>query len=268
MISFIIWDVSPSVFPGIEFLRWYGLCWALGVLVGYTMMQRIYKVEGQPTAELDNIAIYVMVAALLGARLGHILFYDPVYYWNNPAELLPFRLQPFEFTGISGLASHGGIAGAIIGLYIYTRKYQKHFLWLLDRLTIAAAALGGFIRFGNLLNSEIIGIPTDMPWAFIFTRVDQIPRHPAQLYESLFYFGISVVLFLVWSSKKYEKVNGFIFGLGVTLIFIQRFLVEFVKENQVAFEEGLVLNMGQTLSIPMILVGVLMMVWSLRKAKS
>jgi prolipoprotein diacylglyceryl transferase len=163
------------------------------------------------------------------------------------------------------LASHGGVLGALIALYLYIRKYPRDYLWLLDRLVIAGASLGGFIRLGNLMNSEIIGTPTTMPWAFIFVQIDQLPRHPAQLYEALCYFVICLVLFTLWRRRSFIAKPGFIFGLGLVLIFSQRFLMEFIKENQVAFEEGLIFNMGQILSLPLIVLGIFMMVWSIRR---
>ncbi|MBY0433612.1 MAG: prolipoprotein diacylglyceryl transferase, partial [Cyclobacteriaceae bacterium] len=184
MIGYIVWDADPIIFGWFEFLRWYGLCWVLGVMLGYQVMLRMYKAEGIPVVELDKLTVYVMIGGIVGARLGHILFYDPVYYWHNPIEILPIRTNPtLHFTGLAGLASHGGIAGALLALYLYTRKYKKDYLWLLDRLIIGGALLGCLIRIGNLMNSEIIGTPTQLPWAFIFSRIDQTPRHPAQLYE-------------------------------------------------------------------------------------
>jgi prolipoprotein diacylglyceryl transferase len=261
MISYIVWDVNPEIVEGLIFLRWYGISWMLGMVVAYELMRYVYKSEGLPVIELDKLTLYVMLAVIVGARLGHILFYDPVYYWNNPIEILPFRINPtFEFTGLAGLASHGGTAGALLALYLYNRKYKRGYLWLLDRIVMAGAALGAFIRIGNLMNSEIIGIPSNVPWAFIFKRVDLIPRHPAQLYEAIFYLVISVTLYFMWRSKKFSEGNGFLCGLGVTLIFTQRFLIEFLKESQVSFEDNLVLNMGQILSIPMIVGGVVLMV--------
>lgn len=263
MISYIIWDMDPSVFHGFEFLRWYGVCWFIGSLVGFIMMLNVYKSEGIPLIELDKLVTYVLLGAIVGARLGHILFYDPIYYWNNPIEVLPFRIQPtFQFTGLAGLSSHGGIFGALLAVYFYSRRFKRDYAWFLDRLMIAGAVLGGFIRLGNLMNSEIIGIPSNLPWAFIFTNVDQVPRHPAQLYEAIFYLILSISLYYILRSGKFYVRHGFIFGLGMTLIFTQRFLIEFLKENQVLFEEHLVLNMGQILSIPLVIVGIFMMIWS------
>ena len=269
MISHIIWDIDPKVFDGIEFLGWYGLCWAVGMILAYEITVRIYKAEGIPSIELDKLTIFVMLGAMIGARLGHILFYDPGYYLNNPIEILPIRIDPtFQFTGFAGLASHGGILGALIGLYLYNRKLKNDYLWILDRLVTGGALLGGFIRIGNLMNSEMIGIPSQLPWAFVFSRIDQTPRHPTQLYEALFYLIISLCLFLIWRSGKVSHCKGFLFGLGIFLIFLQRFLVEFLKENQVEFEEQLKLNMGQMLSIPLILTGILIMAWSRKKFAS
>lgn len=266
MITQITWDVSPEVFDGFAFFRWYGLCWIVGMLLAYRIMLSIYKSEGTSAHELDNLTTYLVLGILIGARLGHILFYDPIHYWNNPIEILPFKINPtFEFTGLAGLASHGGILGALFALYLYTRKFNKDYVWLLDRIAIAGAALGCFIRLGNLMNSEIIGVPSDLPWAFVFTRIDQIPRHPAQLYEAIFYLGITVVLYLIWRSKKFNERYGFISGLGIALIFTQRFLIEFLKENQVSFEEYLILNMGQMLSIPLVLAGIGLMIWSWKR---
>ncbi len=263
MISYIIWDIDPRLFPGFELLRWYGVCWVLGMLLGYRILRTIYKKEGIPLIELDKLTTYVILGGIIGARFGHILFYDPIYYWNNPIEILPVKINPtFEFTGLAGLASHGGILAAILAVYLYNRKSKKGYLWLLDRLTIAGATLGGFIRLGNLMNSEIIGIPSNLPWAFVFTRMDQIPRHPAQLYEAIFYLTLGISLYFIWKSRKFYSKDGFIFGLGMTLIFTQRFLIEFLKENQVPFEENLTFNMGQILSIPLILVGIFAMLWS------
>ena len=265
MISYVIWDIDPRIFDGFEFFRWYGLCWAVGTILGYQIMLRIYKIEGIPPIELDKLTTYVMLGGIIGARLGHILFYDPLYYLNNPIEILPIRINPtFQFTGLAGLASHGGIVGALVALFFYTRKFKKSYLWLLDRLIISGALLGCFIRIGNLMNSEMIGVPSHLPWAFVFANIDEIPRHPTQLYEALFYLILSLFLFLIWQSRKVSNYKGFLFGLGIFLIFLQRFLAEFLKENQVEFEEHLTLNMGQILSVPLIVTGIFIMARAVR----
>jgi phosphatidylglycerol---prolipoprotein diacylglyceryl transferase len=269
MISHIIWDVDPRIFAGLEFFRWYGFCWAMGMMMAYQVMLKVYKREGLSQLDLDKLTVYVALGAIVGARLGHVLFYDPIYYLNNPIEILPLRLEPtFQFTGLVGLASHGGVLGALFALYMYSKKYRKDFLWTLDRLTIAGSLLGSFIRVGNLMNSEIIGTPAQVPWAFVFTRIDQVPRHPAQLYEALFYLAISSMLFLLWKSENVQHHKGLLFGLGLSLIFVQRFLMEFLKEDQVAFEENLLLNMGQTLSLPLITIGILVLVLSFKNLQA
>jgi prolipoprotein diacylglyceryl transferase len=239
------------------------------MILGYQVMRKIYKHEHLSQDDLDKLTPYVALGAIIGARFGHIVFYDPAYYLENPIEILPIQTEPaFQFTGLAGLASHGGVMGVLFALYLYSRKYKKDFLWTLDRLTIAGSLLGGFIRLGNLMNSEMIGTPTQVPWAFVFSRIDQVPRHPAQLYEALFYLAFFSILFLLWKSKKVESQKGFLFGLGVSSIFAQRFLMEFLKENQVTFEENLLLNMGQILSLPLIAIGILIMVWSFKKVSN
>jgi len=269
MSAFINWDVRPEIIEGIVFFRWYGICWILGMIVGYRIMLTIYKAETITQNELDKLTTYLVFGIIIGARLGHVLFYDPIYYWKNPIEILPFKIHPtFEFTGLAGLASHGGIIGALLSIYFFSKKFKKDYLWLLDSVAIAGAALGGFIRVGNLMNSEIIGNPTKVPWAFVFNRVDQIPRHPTQLYEAFFYFMISIALYFLWKSKRFNDHKGFISGLAIALIFTLRLLIEFLKENQVSFENNLFLNMGQTLSLPLILVGLVLMIQSLKKSET
>lgn len=267
MIDYISWDVRPEIFEGFRFLRWYGLCWVVGILVGQRIMAAIYKSEHVPVRELDTLTLYLLLGGVIGARLGHVLFYDPAHYLHHPIEILPFKMEPdFQFTGLAGLASHGGMVGGLIALSIYNRQYNTGFGWLGDRLVIAGATLGAFIRLGNLLNSEIIGTPTQLPWAFVFANIDPVPRHPSQLYEAICYFSVSGILYVVWKSKKFATAPGFIFGMGITLIFMQRFAMEFIKENQVPFEKEMVLNMGQVLSIPLIVGGVALMVWSGRRS--
>ncbi len=267
--AYIVWDFRPEIFGDLTFLRWYGLCWLVGMVAAYRIMRSFDRPEGLSVEELDTLAMYMVLGVIIGARLGHVLFYDPVYYWHNPVAILPFQFYPeFAFTGLLGLASHGGVLGALVAMYLYERRFHRGYLWLLDRITIAGAALGGFIRIGNLMNSEIIGVPSDQPWAFVFTRLDGIPRHPAQVYEAIFCFVVSAGLFYVLKAGETHKRSGFVAGLGIVLIFTQRFLIEFLKENQVAFESTLVFNMGQWLSIPLILAGLGLVVWSSRVTKA
>lgn len=271
-LSYIIWDVSHKVFPQVEWLywfRWYGLLWAVGMLSAFQVMTYIYKKEGRKEEELFQLSLYIVLGIILGARLGHILFYEP-HLFLDPMSLLPFRFYPyFQITGLAGLASHGGVLGVFIALYFYNRKNKTPYLWYLDRFMIAGVLLGAFIRFGNLMNSEIIGSPSTVPWAFIFVKVDNLPRHPSQFYESLFYFATFFLLIFLYKRQIKKSIfnNGYFFGLGLILVFTQRFLVEFLKANQVPFENHLSLNMGQILSIPLILVGFFFFVQSWKDKK-
>lgn len=268
--SAIIWNVDPEITKlfGVFPLRYYSLLFAGGLMLGYVIVKRIYQKEGLSMEELDRLALYIFIATILGARLGHCLFYEPEYYLRHPLEMiLPFSIQngKFTFTGFQGLASHGGILGVFIAIWLWTRKSKVNFLRILDMVSNGGALTGAFIRLGNLMNSEIIGLPTGGDWGFIFKRVDDIPRHPAQLYESIAYFLIFILLFVLYRNDKIKRKQGFIFGLFFTLLFIARFLIEFVKENQVNFEEGLTLNMGQLLSIPFIILGLTIMWYSGKK---
>jgi len=153
--SYITWDVNPNVFPNLEIPKWYGLCWAAGIFLGHEVMRYVYKKEGKELQQLDVLTVYLIIGTLLGARLGHIIFYDPVHYWHHPIEILPVRLNPFEFTGLAGLASHGGGIGIFVALYLYCKKYNENYIRILDSMTLVAPLVGAFIRFGNLMNSEM-----------------------------------------------------------------------------------------------------------------
>ena len=204
------------------------------------------------------MASYIFVGAFAGARLGHCLFYEPAYYFENPLEiLLPIKQVDgsFEFIGFQGLASHGGVIGVMLAIILYAFRTKMNLLWLLDRVAIGGAVTAGFIRIGNLMNSEIYGRPTNDNWGFVFERDDFIPRHPTQIYEAFSYFFIFGILILIYKSKKVKKQNGLLTGILLILLFTARFAIEFFKENQVGFEDGMVLNMGQLLSIPFILLG-------------
>ena len=250
----ITWDVNPEIFSlGPISVRWYGLLFASSFLIGFQIMTKIFEKENKSEKDLDELLWLMLLGTVLGARLGHCLFYNPGYYLSNPLEIL--------MVWKGGLASHGAIIGISIAMIIYSRKkVGQSFLWILDRVVITVALAGFFIRTGNLMNSEIIGKATDVPWAFQFVRAyvkDPLtPRHPAQLYEALAYLTIFVILFLVYQ-KSYKKMKeGFLLGLFLVLVFSARFFMEFFKENQSAFEQGMLLNMGQILSIPVILWGI------------
>ena len=267
---FINWDISPEIFNlgGIS-IRYYGLLFAVAFILGYKVEEKMFKSEGLPMAWLDKLWLYVAIATIVGARLGHCIFYDWAYYSQHPLEMiLPVRFSPeFKFTGYQGLASHGAAIGIIAGLWYYSRKVsKKSIFWILDRAVIPIALAGFFIRTGNLMNSEIVGLPTNMPWGLRFMNSDlpnpELPRHPAQLYEAICYlFSFFVLMYLYWRTNVKKKM-GFIFGAFLILIFSARFIIEFVKEVQEPWEAGMALNMGQILSIPFILVGIFMLWYS------
>lgn len=261
ILSYITWDITPELLNiGPFSVRWYGLLFAMAFIAGFKIMQWIYKRENKPESDVEQLVIYVIVGTVIGARLGHCLFYNPEYYLANPLEIL--------MVWKGGLASHGTSIGIPIAIYLYTKKKKLNFLWQMDRVVIVTALGGSLIRLGNLFNSEIIGKAADVPWAFIFTRVDNIPRHPTQLYESLAYLTIFIILFFIYKNK-YKKLNdGFIFGVFLILLFTFRFFIEFFKENQSGFEQGMAFNMGQLLSVPFIILGVILVVRSLKKNKS
>ena len=259
LLSFINWNPSPEIFtiPGIDWpVRWYGLMWALAFIGSHFVMNRIYKTEGRTEKDLDMLTLYIIIGTVLGARLGHCFFYDPAYYLAHPLDIL----KVYE----GGLASHGGAIGILTGMYLYTRKTKESWLWVFDKIVVVVPLAGALIRFGNLMNSEIIGKPTDVPWAFIFESVDNIPRHPAQLYEGLFCVVLFFVMYYLWKNKRHQFGPGFMFGCFCVVLFTERFIDEFFKENQELFENSMALNMGQILSIPFVLIGIYMM-WNANK---
>jgi len=264
MLLYINWNIDPEIFRiGGFALRYYSLMFVMAFAGSYFILSKIYTKENVSIHLLNKLAIFVFIGTLIGARLGHTLFYEFGYYKNHLLEIiLPFRIAngKFELTGYQGLASHGGAIGIITAVALYCRKYKQSFLWIMDRLGIVVAFSGFFIRLGNLFNSEIIGRPSNASWAFIFERVDKIPRHPAQLYEAILYLFIFGIHWFLFKNKAQKLKDGFLFGSFLTMLFTVRFLIEFVKENQEAFENTLAINMGQILSIPFILIGVYLVV--------
>jgi phosphatidylglycerol---prolipoprotein diacylglyceryl transferase len=267
---FIRWNVNPEIFRTDGFvMRYYSLLFLIAFGLGYLLLSKIYRKENVQAFLLNKLIIYVFAGTLIGARLGHTLFYEYGYYKNHILEIIlpfTFRNGQFELTGYHGLASHGGAIGILIALFLYCRKYEQNFLWVADRLVIVVALGGFFIRLGNLFNSEIIGKPTTVAWAFIFARVDLIPRHPSQLYEAIVYLVIFFLLWMIYTTNSSQLKKGFLFGLFLVLVFTARFLIEFTKENQEAFEKSLPINMGQILSIPFVLIGVYFLVRNKNKA--
>ena len=258
---FITWNPSPEIFSlGSFSLKYYSLAFMLGFAVSYFILLRNFEQKSLTTPLLDKLTIYVFIGTLAGARLGHCLFYDFAYFSKHPLEIfLPVTFEPhFQFTGFQGLASHGGGIGIIIGLWLFSRRFHISLWYLLDQVAIVVPLAGAFIRLGNLMNSEIIGKPTGLPWAFVFKYVDNIPRHPSQLYEV---FGYLLTFALLYSlAKKNPRHPGYYFGFLVTILFSFRFFIEFTKEIQSSFESNLPIDMGQLLSIPFVLIGIWIMV--------
>jgi len=366
MISYIIWNASPEIISlGSFSLRWYGLLFALGFLISQQVMYYIFRKEGRPEKHVDTLTVYMVVATILGARLGHVIFYQPELFVTDPLSiLLPFEFSPFKFTGLQGLASHGAAFGILFAIWLFSRKkiHDMNYLQILDRIVIVVALTGALIRLGNFFNSEIIGKPSDNPLSVVFINrvteglmdyrvtsnpaesikveknkdlpngahgrvpiniyvffkpgtstevasqflnsdmkyflsyytefVDEpgteplkyqitteasgniaarvstfgIARHPAQLYEAISCVVLFIVLFLMWYKDKEKLPTGRIFGVFMIVLWSLRFAYEYLKENQVSFEDQLALNMGQILSIPLFIAGVFILIWSYRNS--
>lgn len=258
-LQIIPWNVDPEIFRIGNFaVRWYGLLFASGFVIGYYILRKIFKNEGLGDTTLDRLTVYVAVGTIIGARLGHCLFYEPEFYLANPIQIL--------YVWKGGLASHGAAIGILLMLWLFVRKEKKPFIWAIDRVVIVVALAGALIRLGNLMNSEIYGIETNLPWGFVFLRNgESVPKHPTQIYESLAYLLTFVILLRVYWKNKGKQKPGLLFGLFLILVFGFRFLVEYIKNDQVTFEAGMNFNMGQLLSIPFILAGIALLVWAFRK---
>ncbi len=286
---FIHW--SPDIFAfhiGSYGIRWYSLCWAIGILSVTLLEYKLYREQKVPEEKFDPLFIYCFLGILIGARLGHCLFYEPGYYLTHLTEMfLPIKETPnpelwtswlkwlptgndnthWTMTGYEGLASHGGTLGLMIALWLFVRKTKLSLLFVLDNIAIVTPICACAIRLGNLMNSEIIGQATNVPWAFIFERVDNLPRHPGQLYEAICYAIFFFVGWFFYRRRPKLVGTGFFFGLCLTLIFTARIFIEYVKENQVDFENGMLFNMGQLLSVPFVLLGLFCIVRALKKEK-
>ena len=261
---YINWDFDSEIINIFGFpLKYYGLLFASGLLLCMYILKVIYRRENLKDSAHEALFLYGIIGIFAGARLGHCLFYDFDYYSKNILEIfLPIQKTingGYKFSGYAGLASHGGTVGLIVSLFLYSKKYEIKYLKILDLIAIVAPLGAAFIRLANLMNSEMIGNPTTLPWAFIFSKIDSVPRHPAQLYEAIAYLFIFGIVFGIYKTKNITLGNGFLFGLAITLIFTMRILIEFVKINQVEFEEGMLLNMGQLLSLPFIAIGIYFM---------
>ncbi len=251
--SYFHWNVEPELVSFGSFsIAWYGLLFAAGFFIGFHIIRWIFAREGKSDTTIDTLFIYMVLGAVLGARIGHILFYDPAYYLTNPLEILKIWQ--------GGLASHGGVVGMLVAMYVYARKTTDiSYLWLLDRMALVISLGSFFIRSGNFFNSEILGVPATVPWAVVFSHVDSLPRHPAQLYEAAVYLFLFVLLSYLYMKHREKLKPGFMMGLLLVIIFTSRFLIEFVKIPQESFTPILNLNMGQWLSIPVVLLGLYLM---------
>ena len=279
ILGYILWnpDVVAFSFGPVE-VRWYSLLWCIGLFAVYQLMHYLFKEQKLGEDKFEPMFLYCFLGILIGARLGHCLFYEPGYYLSYPMEMiLPMRKFPdgeWHFTGYEGLASHGGTLGLMIAIVLYSRSVKLNLMHVLDNVAIVTPICACAIRLGNLMNSEIIGSPTDVPWAFVFERVDMLPRHPGQLYEALCYAMFFVVEWMIYRASLKKSVveryassqqgkplfdirvgSGFYFGICLFLIFFSRIFVELTKENQVDFESGMMFNMGQLLSVPFVLLG-------------
>ena len=275
ILSFILWNPDLEAFHiGSFAFRWYSLCWLVGLLLAYFVVRRLYKEQQIKDELFEPLFIYCFLGILIGARLGHCIFYQPDYFltsWKGFIEmLLPIHIDQYgswHMTGYQGLASHGGTAGIILALWLYVKRTGLGLWRVMDNIAIATGITACFIRLGNLMNSEIIGKPTDVPWAFIFERVDLLPRHPGQLYEAIAYALLFVIMWVIYRKRPQLVGTGFYFGLCLFYIFTFRFFIEYTKEIQEAFEATLPIDMGQILSLPVVAVGGWYMMKGLQKGK-
>ena len=271
LLNYVNWNVDPVMFHLGNFgLRYYSIGFLLAFFFGYVILNRMFKHEKVETKYLDSLVVWMFLAVLVGARLGHCLFYEPDYFCTSEHWLeifLPFNIKTGQFTGYQGLASHGAAIAVILMIWFFSRKNNINAWWIFDRLVIVVALGGAFIRLGNLFNSEIYGVQTSLPWGFIFERNGEtVPKHPTQLYEALAYFLIFAACMVAYMIKKGKLHNGRLFGFWLIALFGVRILIEFIKEEQVDFEKSMTLDMGQWLSIPLVFMGVVLVVLSYQGA--
>lgn len=261
MLASINWSADPEIFAiGSLSIRYYGVLFALGFIIGYQIMYWMFKVEGRNLKDLELLTLVMVISTIVGARLGHCFFYDPAYYLSNPIEILMIRK--------GGLASHGAAIAIIIGLWIFIKMRPKFtYLWVIDRIAVVVALAGAFIRIGNFVNSEILGLPADVSWAVVFTRIDDVARHPVQLYEAFSYLAIFAFLMLKYNKKRENSAPGYLLGMFMLLVFGARFIMEFFKTRQAAFDISF-LTMGQILSIPFVIIGIWLVLRAIKITKS
>jgi phosphatidylglycerol---prolipoprotein diacylglyceryl transferase len=250
------WGPSPEIFSlGPLSVRWYGLLFATGFMIGYRIMDKVFQREGYNREHLDHLLIYLILGTTIGARLGHCLFYEPELYLRNPLRIL--------YIWEGGLASHGGTLGNLISMWLFVRRFKEYdYMWLVDRLSYPIALASCCIRLGNVMNSEILGKPTGAAWGVVFERVDAIPRYPAQFIEAMAYLATFFLMHYLYNKTNVSRYRGRMFGIFLCCIFGSRFFIELLKENQVPFENALPLNMGQLLSIPFLIAGLLLVQYS------
>lgn len=265
MLNYIVWDFDPVLIDSFISLRWYSLMFLIGFLIGYKIVEKMFKHEGAPEKWLGSLLLWVMAGTIVGARLGHVFFYSWDYYSQHPIEIL--------YTWEGGLASHGGAIGVILAVLAFSKfTAKRNALWTFDRLVVAIALVGGLIRLGNLFNSEIFGHATDLPWGFMFVNSAEWHAlyegqacHPTQIYEALCYFALFALLMWMYWKKNAQTRPGLILGTFFIGTFLTRFFIEFIKNDQVDFEATMTLNMGQWLSIPFIIAGICLIVYALRR---
>lgn len=265
MLNYIVWDVNPELIDSFISLRWYSLMFLIGFLVGYKIVEKMFKHEGAPEKWLGSLLLWVMVGTIVGARLGHVFFYAWDYYSQHPIEIL--------YTWEGGLASHGGAIGVLLAVLAFSKFTAKRSaLWTFDKLVVAVAMVAGLIRLGNLFNSEIFGHATDLPWGFMFVNSPEWHAmyegqacHPTQIYEALCYFALFALLMWMYWKKDAQARPGLLFGTFLVGTFLTRFCIEFIKNDQVDFEASMTLNMGQWLSIPFVLAGIGLIIYAMRR---
>lgn len=269
ILDYITWTVNPAIYSGVVEIRWYGLFFAIGFGLGYYIVNRMFKHEGRPEAWVDTLLIYLIIATLIGSRLGHCLFYQWDYYSQHPLDIL-------KIWG-GGLASHGGTIGIIIAMWLFSRRVTKqNILWILDRICVPVALVGAMIRMGNLMNHELYGHVTDLPWAFSFITnvrgwmngaepIFSEPSHPTQIYESLTYLTLFIILSFMYWRHHAEQRQGLLLGVFFIGTFLSRIFVEMIKNASVFIGSGENLNMGQFLSIPFVIAGIWLIIRAMRR---
>ena len=255
--EYFTWNIDPTLLHlGPLQLRWYGLLFVGSFFLGAMILEWMYKRESKDPAVIENLLVYLMIGTIIGARLAHCFFYEPDFYLSNPLEIL--------YVWKGGLASHGGLLGVLTSMYLFAKKYDESYMWIVSRVAVPGALTAAFIRFGNFFNSEIVGIPTNLPWAVVFERIDLLPRHPVQLYEAFAYLLIFLIMWTLYRKISPAFATKILLGVFFLLVFSIRFVLEYVKTQQASYTTSLPLSTGQMLSIPFIVLGTLWIIWALK----